>query len=155
MIVIRILIFIIVVLAAILIAAQLGLFAGRPSHPLGIRDGKLAPPRGGYTNSVASHHENNDYHSIAALKFSDTPEQAINRLRDIVSNMTGSSIIEARSDYLYAQYTTKWMRFIDDVEFMVEPGKSVIHVRSASRMGRKDFGVNRDRIEVIRRLFEK
>jgi uncharacterized protein (DUF1499 family) len=153
--VIRLLIFAVVVIAAVLIAAQLGLFAGKPSHLLGIRDGKLAPPRGAYTNSVASLHENNDYHAIAALKFSDTPEQAMNRLRDIIGNMAGSSIVEARSDYLYAQYTTQWMRFIDDVEFMLEPNKSLVHVRSASRLGRKDFGVNRDRVENIRRLFEK
>ena len=42
------------------------------------------------------------------------------------------------------------MRFVDDVEFWADPASGVVHVRSASRVGRKDFGVNRARIEAIR-----
>ena len=42
------------------------------------------------------------------------------------------------------------MRFVDDVEFWADPSSGVVHVRSASRVGRKDFGVNRARVETIR-----
>ena len=49
--------------------------------------------------------------------------------------------------YLYAQFTTRWMTFVDDLELWVDPVNNVVQVRSASRVGRKDFGVNRDRVE--------
>jgi uncharacterized protein (DUF1499 family) len=152
---IRFLIIAVVVVAAVFIAARLGLFAGKPPVPLGIRDGKLSAPRGGYPNSVVSQHSSNDYHAIAPLKYAGDPAAAMNRLRDVVGSMNGCSIVEAKDNYLYAQFTTFFMRYIDDVEFMVDRDKAVIHVRSASRLGRKDFGVNRERVESIRRLFEK
>jgi uncharacterized protein (DUF1499 family) len=153
--IIRFLLSSVIILAAVFFAARLGLFAGKPPGPLGIRDGKLAPPRGGYSNSVASQHNNNDYHAIAPLQFSGDAQSAMGRLRDIVGAMNGSSIIESNDSYLYAQFTTFFMRYVDDVEFMIDREKSLIHVRSASRLGRKDFGVNRERIEAIRQQFEK
>ena len=57
-------------------------------------------------------------------------------------------------EFLHIEFTSKIFRFIDDVEFYFgEPG--VIHFRSASRIGRSDMGVNRDRMEEIERLFIK
>jgi uncharacterized protein (DUF1499 family) len=47
------------------------------------------------------------------------------------------------------------MGFVDDVEFLVDPVKGVVHVRSASRLGRRDFGVNRERVERLRALIER
>ena len=64
--------------------------------------------------------------------------------------MPGARIVDARPDYLYAQLTTKWLRFVDDAEFWASAAEGVIHVRSASRVGRRDFGVNRRRVEAIR-----
>ena len=52
--------------------------------------------------------------------------------------------------YLYAEFTTRLMGFVDDAEFHLDEKSGVIDVRSASRLGRKDFGVNRARIEGIR-----
>ena len=72
------------------------------------------------------------------------------RLAQIVEGMAGARIVERRSDYLYVQFTTKLMRFVDDTEFWFDPAAGVIHVRSASRVGSNDFGVNRARIEAIR-----
>jgi uncharacterized protein (DUF1499 family) len=65
--------------------------------------------------------------------------------------MEGATIIRQEADYLYAEYRTKLMRFVDDVEFLCDAKAGVIHVRSASRLGRRDFGVNRARIEAVRR----
>ena len=62
--------------------------------------------------------------------------------------MTASS-----PDYLYAQFTTRWLKFVDDTEFWLAPAEGVIHVRSASRIGRGDLGANRARIEEIRARF--
>jgi len=57
-------------------------------------------------------------------------------------------------DYLYVEYQTATLKFIDDVEFALDAAKSEIHVRSASRLGRSDFGVNRNRVEKIRAAFD-
>jgi uncharacterized protein (DUF1499 family) len=152
--VIRILLFAIIALAAVFIAARLGVFAGRPPLPLGIRDGKLSPPRTGYPNSVASQHNGNDYHTIAPLRHNENAAQAMRRLREVIASLPGTSIVDAQDNYLYAQFTTPLMRFVDDVEFMPDPVKPEIHLRSASRLGRKDFGTNRKRIETIRQVFE-
>ena len=64
--------------------------------------------------------------------------------------LPGAQVVAARDDYLYAQFATRWLGFVDDGEFWVDPAAGVVHVRSASRVGRSDFGVNRQRIEAIR-----
>jgi uncharacterized protein (DUF1499 family) len=68
----------------------------------------------------------------------------------VIDDLPGSKLVEQRDDYLYAQFTTPLMRFTDDVEFWFDPAAAVVQVRSASRVGQKDFGVNRSRIENIR-----
>jgi uncharacterized protein (DUF1499 family) len=62
----------------------------------------------------------------------------------------GATLVTQRPGYLHAECRTKWMGFVDDVEFLLDPAARVIHVRSASRLGRRDFGTNRERIEAIR-----
>ena len=76
------------------------------------------------------------------------------RLKTILSKDASMTIVELTQTYLYAHSTTKLLKFVDDVEFLIDETEQVIHVRSASRLGRKDFGVNRSRIEAIRRAFE-
>ena len=66
--------------------------------------------------------------------------------------MQGSTVIRHEGGYLYAEFRTRLMRFVDDVEFAYDPKAGVIHVRSASRLGRRDFGVNRRRVEALREL---
>ena len=56
--------------------------------------------------------------------------------------MPGATVIDQRDDYLYARFETKLLRFVDDAEFWYDPAAQAIQVRSASRLGRKDFGVN-------------
>ena len=77
---------------------------------------------------------------------------AMKKLRDVIDDQPGVEVIESRSDYLYAEFTSKLMGFVDDVEFYCDGG--VIQVRSASRLGYSDLGVNRKRIEAIRAVFE-
>ena len=72
------------------------------------------------------------------------------RLRDIVQAMPGAELVTVSDDYLYARFTTRWLKFVDDTEFWFDPQAQVIQVRSASRVGRRDFGVNRARVEQVR-----
>ncbi len=139
----------------VLLAGQAGWFAGSTPAGLGVRDGRLkAPSR--TPNSVSSQADLHsggaalvDYARIAPFAATDTAA-TMARLRDIVERMPAARIVEARPDYLYAQFTTRWLKFVDDVEFWASPAERVIHVRSASRIGRSDLGANRARIERIR-----
>ncbi|MEK6591782.1 MAG: DUF1499 domain-containing protein [Pseudomonadota bacterium] len=150
------LVIIIVLLAALAVAAgQLGWLQGTSPTDLGVRDGRLKPPST-TENSVTSQaafypdHPQRDYADIAPLAVKGNGPATLARIKTIVEGMNGAKVVKSDPDYLYAQFTTRFMKFVDDVEFWFDPAKSVIQVRSASRVGRKDFGVNRKRIEAVR-----
>ena len=89
-------------------------------------------------------------HCIEPLRFTDEPTVAWNRLIELVRRQSRVRIVECNEGYLHAEFTTKWFRFVDDVEFLLDASGSLIHVRSASRIGYSDLGLNRRRIEAIR-----
>jgi len=146
---------VIVIAVLILASARLGLFAGSAPANLGLRDGKLKPPSK-TPNSVSSQAAlwpdapQREAAAIAPLALKGDGPATIARLAQIVQGMEGAKIVERRPDYLYAQFTTRLMRYVDDTEFWFDPAAGVIQVRSASRVGRSDLGVNRARIEAIR-----
>ncbi|HEX9571278.1 MAG TPA: DUF1499 domain-containing protein, partial [Burkholderiales bacterium] len=76
------------------------------------------------------------------------------KIKTIVEGMDGAKVIKSESDYLYAQFTTRLMKYVDDVEFWFDPAANAIQVRSASRVGRGDMSVNRNRIEAVRAALE-
>ena len=148
----------IVLPAALLIAGQLNLLNGQRPADLGVRDGKLKPPRASAWNTVSSQaalHPHTDYHVIASLSYQGDGKAAFAKLTSIVRAKKSASIITAEPDYLYAEFQTRWLKFVDDVEFLLDEQAGVIHMRSASRLGRKDFGVNRMRLESIREKFNQ
>jgi uncharacterized protein (DUF1499 family) len=73
-------------------------------------------------------------------------------VRRAVQAMPRTTIVSQRENYLYAEFRTKLLRYVDDVELFFD-GR-VVQVRSCSRLGRRDFGVNRRRVEELRRLIE-
>ena len=128
-------------------------FAGKRPTNLGVADGRLAPPKKS-PNCVSSQADPSDAeHYIAPLKFSGSPEAAIAMLRKVVEGAERTLVVKHEGAYLYAEYQSKLMGFVDDVEFYASAKDGVIHVRSASRLGRRDFGVNRERIESLRARF--
>lgn len=139
-------------------AARLGLLEGRLPADLGVRDGRLKPPAD-TPNSASSQahlypdHPMRAYAQVQPLRYTGDPAAALERLRDAVGAMDGVRIVTSHPGYLHATFTTRWLKFVDDAEFLVDPAASVIHVRSASRLGRRDFGVNRARVEAIRARF--
>ena len=64
--------------------------------------------------------------------------------------MPRTNIVKEEENYLYAEFATKIMGYVDDVEFYVDQEANAIQVRSASRLGQSDLGVNRERVETIR-----
>lgn len=92
-------------------------------------------------------------HAIAPLAYSESAEQAWARLKAVLSAMPRTTIVEQTDDYLRAECVSRLLRFVDDVECVLDAEKEVIHVRSASRVGYSDFGVNRKRVEALRAGF--
>jgi len=120
----------------------------RPTN-LGVKEGKLAPcPTS--PNCVISQGDEDAEHAIAPLAYSGDSAQAIAKLTAIVKAMPRTTIIESTDSYLYAEFASQLLGFVDDVEFYLDPAESVIQVRSASRLGQSDLGVNRQRVEAIR-----
>jgi uncharacterized protein (DUF1499 family) len=89
---------------------------------------------------------------VAPLTFQGPPETAWKLLKETILEL-GGSIREEQGDYLRATFTSRIFRFVDDVEFRMVAAEKLIHVRSASRVGRSDLGVNRKRVERLRAAF--
>ena len=127
------------------------LFPGvRPSN-LGARDGKLKPaPRA--PNAVASQADpaTDAAHYIAPLACNRDPVATWARLARLVRALPGVEIVTQTDGYLHAECSSKMLGFVDDLECLLDRAADVIHVRSAARLGRRDFGVNRARIEELR-----
>jgi uncharacterized protein (DUF1499 family) len=155
----RLLLLLAAVLAALLLlAGQFGLLQGKAPDNLGAPDGKLKPPSK-TENSVSSQassypdHPMRTYAEIAPISFTGDAAAAWAKLQAAVATLPRTSVITSTEGYLYVQCTTLLLRFTDDVEFALDAPNNVIHVRSASRLGRKDLGVNRKRVETVRAAF--
>lgn len=160
---IRLLLLLAVVVGALLIlAGQWGLLRGKVPTDLGVTDGKLKAPSQ-TENSVSSqaslypNHPMQAYAQIAPLSYAGDAAVAWAKLERAVATLPRTSVMTQTASssgrYLYLQSTTLLLRFTDDVEFWQDEANHVIHVRSASRLGRKDFGANRKRVEAVRAAF--
>ena len=149
------LIIIVLIVIATVLAGQLGMLKGTTPSDLGVQEGKLKPPAM-TPNSVTSQaklypvHPQLEYAEIDPLPIIDDASTTLARIRGIIEAMNGAEIITSDEHYLYVQFTTRIMKFVDDAEFWFDPVANVIQVRSASRLGKSDLGVNRKRIETIR-----
>jgi uncharacterized protein (DUF1499 family) len=117
----------------------------RPAN-LGVTNGRLAPCRRS-PNCVSSQADPTDKeHYIAPIEF----RGSMPSLRAALAELPLASIVAAEGEYLYAEFRTPILRFVDDVEFL--KAGDLLHVRSASRLGRRDFKANRNRVEQLRAL---
>lgn len=126
--------------------------AGSGSVPLGIKNGRLADCPG-KPNCVVSQGGDEDHH-VDPIRYSGDREAAFLRLKQVVQQEPRTRIVSETRYYLHVEFTSALMRFVDDVEFFFPADESVIHVRSASRVGYSDLGVNRRRVERIRAAFD-
>ena len=128
------------------------MFAGKRPQNLGHATGRLAPCKSS-PNCVSSYADRKDEeHYIAPIALKGDP---IGAVRKAIESLPRTTVVQVEPDYLYAEFRSKLMGFVDDVEFLADRAKGVVHVRSASRLGRRDFGVNRSRIEALRSILEK
>lgn len=145
--------------AATVIAIQSGILGGSRPADIGISNGRLKPPSP-TRNSVSSQatlypdHPQRDHADIKPLPVKvGAAALSLQALAAVLQSMPGIRVVEQRADYLHAEAETPWLKFVDDLEFWLDPARGVIELRSASRLGREDFGVNRQRIEAIRAAY--
>jgi uncharacterized protein (DUF1499 family) len=100
-------------------------------------------------NCVSSEQGTDASHQVEPLPLGD-PATAPRRLVELVESFPRTEIVSATDTYVHATFTTRWLRFTDDVELRVSQEEGVVHLRSASRVGYGDRGVNRARVEQIR-----
>jgi uncharacterized protein (DUF1499 family) len=92
-------------------------------------------------------------HAIAPISYRGSAAAALARLTSIVDSMPRATITERKPASLRVEFRTRIFRFVDDVLFELDDAKKTVEFRSAARLGRRDFGVNRNRMEEIRRRF--
>jgi uncharacterized protein (DUF1499 family) len=121
----------------------------RPAN-LGAKDGRLAacPASPNCVSSQAG----DERHRIAPLTFTGDPDVAFARLKQVLARRKDTTVIEEQAGYLRVELRTTL--FVDDGEFLLDPERAVIQVRSASRLGYSDLGKNHSRMEEIREQFD-
>jgi uncharacterized protein (DUF1499 family) len=126
------------------------LFAGEAPSGIGLHAGRLAacPARPNCVSSTAADAD----HLVRPLQYASDPTAAMLLLAEIVRREPGATVVMQRPDYLHAEFASAVFGFVDDVEFHAV-GNGRIDVRSASRLGYGDFGVNRRRVESLRAAF--
>jgi uncharacterized protein (DUF1499 family) len=137
----------------VLIAALVsiaGCTGGRPPATLGLTEGRLAPCPAS-PNCVSSQ-ASTDGQRVEALRYSGDSVQARNHLLAVLKEMERVQVERADANFIHAEFRSSLFGFVDDVEFYFDP-PGVIQMRSASRLGYSDLGVNRERVEMIRVRF--
>lgn len=137
----------------IVFSGQTKLLAGNKPNNLGTATGQLSacPNTPNCVNSQSSDVE----HKISPLAYNSSTEDALKDIKAVIQSFKQSKIEQEKDNYIYAEFTIPVVGFVDDVEFLLDNDAKVIHVRSASRLGESDLGVNRKRIESIRAKFNQ
>lgn len=121
---------------------------------LGVMDGQLQPcpdkPNCVYSMST------DERHAVSPILVNASEKDAKLAIMGALEQVNGK-VVEVRNDYIKAEFESRLFRFVDDVEFYfprTDPNQTLIHIRSASRVGYSDMGVNRERVEKIREIVE-
>ena len=142
--------FIIVTISALFILTAC---SSKMPDNLGLNDGNFAQcpesPNCVYSKATDSEHK------IAPIAAHGGEDKVMVDLSNSIESMQGGKVIEIKGPYLYAQFTSKIMRFIDDLECYYDKDNGLIQIRSASRIGYSDLGANRKRVEELRNIFAK
>jgi uncharacterized protein (DUF1499 family) len=135
---------------ALIIAVGLFSCSGR-SAELGVKNGKLA--RCPQSPNCVSSQSKDEKHYIEPLYYDVPMQEARETILTVIRSMKRTKIAILMDDYIRAEFVSALFRFVDDVEFYFDDASKTIHLRSASRLGYSDLGVNRKRIEQIRAVY--
>lgn len=132
--------------------ATMSLFSQKPTN-LGVNKGQLAPCPDS-PNCVSSQADDQE-HGMSPIKIEGIATETIDRLKKIMAQKPRTKLVTSEPNYLHYEVTSLIFRFVDDVEFFIDETEGVIHFRSASRVGRSDLGVNRQRMQEIQSAYEE
>ncbi len=127
-------------------------FGGRPTG-LGVKEGMLASPRKTPNCVVSEGVETTHAAHVAPIAFTGDARVALAKLGAVLQALDRVTLVKVDESYLHAEFRSKTLGYVDDFEARIDAAASVIHVRSSSRLGYSDRGINRARIETIRRKF--
>lgn len=94
-------------------------------------------------------------HYIAPLEIKGDPEKAWQEFKQAVANQGRMVITHQNNDSVHAIATSFLLRYIDDINGVLDSDAQLIHIRSASRVSHKEFGANRKRLEALRETLQK
>lgn len=94
-------------------------------------------------------------HFITPISYNSSQEEAVEKMIQIINSLKGTTITVKDINYIHAIFSTKLLRFKDDVEFYFDDSSKIIHFKSASRIGSSDLGTNRKRMEKIKNLYSR
>lgn len=136
-------------LVPLLIIVALAVMSASARRPktLGVREGRFAPCPD--SPNCVSTQSDREEQRVEPLWFVGHHSEALERVRNVLSQMPRAKIVTQGDNYLHVEFTSALFRFVDDVEFFVDHEDKLIHFRSASRAGKSDLGVNRQRMEAI------
>ena len=124
----------------------------RTQPELGVVDGRLRPCPG-TPNCVTSEDQGKPWY-IEPLAFKGPAAESWKKITGVIQEMGGKIEID-KNGYIRATFMTPVFRFVDDVELRMDENNAVIHVRSASRVGSSDMGLNRKRVNELRAKFSQ
>ena len=140
-------------LEVLLTMSPLSAFAGKRPDTLGLHDSSLSGCPSS-PNCVSSEADDAP-HRVEPFRIRSEANRAWRALREIVESLPRTEIVASTEDYIHAEFTSRLFRFVDDVEFHLRASEGLIRVRSASRVGYSDMGVNRGRVEDLRNRLRK
>lgn len=111
------------------------------------------PPCPKTPNCVSTQAPEGSSKRMETIPYKGTLAQARQKMLQVLRDHPRTRIVQEEPGYLKAECRSRIFRFVDDVEILFDDRAKRIHFRSASRLGRKDFGVNRERMETIRQAF--
>ena len=92
-------------------------------------------------------------HYVQPIAFTSSATEALQQMKKIILAFPRTQLVSENKQSLHFEFKTRFMKYVDDVEIIIDDIDKVIHIRSASRTGYSDFGVNRKRVEKIRKKF--
>lgn len=96
-------------------------------------------------NCISSTYTDDSHHAPTI----EGDKQLFDTLKSIVTSTEGATVISNSEDYLHAEFRSKLLGYVDDLELLYRDGSNLIQVRSASRLGKSDFGVNNKRVQTL------
>lgn len=125
------------------------IFFGRKPRDLGVHGGRLrdCPSSPNCVCSDASR----DSHRVDAFRLAKAPAEAWRLVRESVETLPRTRVITNTGTYLHAECRSALFGFVDDLELQLRADEGLVAMRSASRIGYSDLGVNRERVHALRR----